>query len=25
LVKIITEALMQEPLNHWLSLFDGLG
>ncbi|KAI0256608.1 CAIB/BAIF family enzyme [Lactifluus subvellereus] len=25
LVKIITETLMQEPLNHWLSLFDGLG
>ena len=25
LVKIITETLMQEPLDHWLKLFDGLG
>jgi len=25
LVKIITEALMQEPLEHWLNLFNGLG
>ncbi|KAI0306655.1 CAIB/BAIF family enzyme [Multifurca ochricompacta] len=25
LVKIITETLMQEPLDHWLELFDGLG
>ena len=25
LVKIITETLMQESLDHWLNLFDGLG
>jgi succinate--hydroxymethylglutarate CoA-transferase len=25
LVKIITETLMEEPLDHWLKLFDGLG
>ncbi|KAI0005949.1 CAIB/BAIF family enzyme [Russula compacta] len=25
LVKIITETLLQKPLDHWLSLFDGLG
>ncbi|KAI0288195.1 CAIB/BAIF family enzyme [Russula brevipes] len=25
LVKIITETLMREPLEHWLRLFDGLG
>ena len=25
LVKTITETLIQEPLDHWLSLFNGLG
>jgi succinate--hydroxymethylglutarate CoA-transferase len=25
LVKIITETLIQEPLDHWLLLFHGLG
>jgi len=24
-VKTITETLIQEPLDHWLSLFNGLG
>jgi succinate--hydroxymethylglutarate CoA-transferase len=25
LVKAITETLIQEPLDHWLGLFNGLG